>query len=891
MPKEPLLPTKLFIPRLRTPLVERLPLIERLDQALGRKLALLCAPGGFGKTALLSQWLSHMGEHMRAGWISLAETENDPDTFWLYIAAALDRVSPGLGSDLETAVRSRAGAGTLWRACVYGAATAPHDFVLVLDDYQVITRPEIHQGVGALLEHLPPQMHLVISSRTDPPLSLARLRAADELVELRAQDLRFSADEVRAMLREIRGLSLRPDQLERLGERTEGWPAGLQMAALAMQGRPDLDRFIQDFAGSHRFIMDYLGEEVIERQPTQVQRFLLHTAMLERLTGPLCDLVTGESGGQSMLHLLEQENLFITQLDEQREWYRYHQLFADVLCVRLRQQEPDLEPVLHLRASHWFESVGQMADSIRHALAAGDTSRAADLVEQAVESTLGQGEMRTVQTWLESLPTDVLLGRPYLALAYAERLVDNGQLEQAGPLLERTEALAQTLFAHAESRRSSVQGKVAALRGFGEIMKHNLGAGIDLCETALGLLPEQELHWHGKVTLALAGAHHLRGALAPAAEAYARAAALSHLAGDLHSEVVTICSQAKMLIEQGQTDQAEQTLRQALRLCTGTSHQTLAASCWAHLYLANLLRGRQRLEEAEFHAVEGIRAAVAGGQVEARIDGYVTLALLVHARGESDRAHELIQEAMEVAPPEIGWVRRVIQAVRVHLWLRESNLEPAAEWAQEHGEQIGDDLFSPQSVELATLMRVYIATGQLQPLLERLERLLPIILTAGSPTMEQEWRLYGAIAYHLAGDESRSLVELERVLAGVEQNGLVGTALEMGPWLAPLLRKALGASSRPKPITELLQRMEPPPPAPSARVTPGRALHPLLEPLTERELEVLRLMAEGASNQEIADRLFVALTTVKKHAGNIFGKLGASNRVHAIARARELALL
>lgn len=886
-----LLPTKLFIPRLRVPLVDRPPLIEALGQAVERKLTLVCAPGGFGKTALLSRWAEGAG--VPVGWVSLTEADNDPATFWLYVAAALDRVEAGLGRDLQALVPSAA-EGSQWTACVSGVADFPRDFVLVLDDYHAITNPQIHRAVSSLLDHLPPQMHVVLSGRADPPISLARLRAAGELLEVRTQDLRFTAEETATLLNQLKGLGLRADQLGALADRTEGWAAGLQMAALALQGRADVDGFVTAFAGSHRFIVDYLGEEVLERQPDEVRRFLVQTSILDRLTGPLCEAVTGESYGQAMLHRLEHANLFIAELDDQREWYRYHQLFADVLRAELRDREPALEPVLHQRAGAWFEAQGQLPDAVRHALAGNDTDRAADLVERAMEELLARGEMQTVLGWLEALPRAVVGARPALALAYAQRLVDNGHLDAAEAVLQETEVG----FPEGDDVAGrTLLGKVAAIRTFIRRIRGDLQGAVNLGLQALDLLPESEYSWRGLVTLRLAGAYHQMGDRERAAAGLAQAATLNHQAGSIYYEVVTLYGQAALLLEEGRTAEAEETYRHALRLCAGHGPETLAAASGAHYSLASLFRHQRRLDEAEQQVVEAIRLAIRGGHTEARIYGYLLLAFLEQIKGEHEQAHRLVDQARSLVPPEVAWAMLLIEAWEAQLWLLEGNVAAAAEWARTSAAALDDNLYGQTAAPLVILLRVYAATAQTVPLLERLERLG---VTTGAPVpMAHELHLLAALACHQAGDEPRALEALERSLAVVERSGLVGCYVELAPWTGPLLRWALPRTGRAPLVAELLRMVgtEQPGTAGTAAAAgaavrqANRAPQPLLEPLSERELEVLQLVASGASNQEIADQLFVALTTVKKHVGNIFGKLGAANRVQAMTRAQELGLL
>lgn len=889
-----LLTTKLYIPRVRTSLIARPRLISRLDEALECKLALLCAPGGFGKTSLLSQWARSLSGHMRIGWLSLTDAENDPATFWAYMAAALDRVEPGLGRVPQAMLRNASPGilDSLWMAFINGVSECAHDFVLVLDDYHLIANPAIHRAVSQLIDQMPPHLHLVISGRTEPPLPLARLRAAGELVELRTEELRFGPAEVAEFIVGVKGLGLRTDQLLALEQRTEGWVAGLQMAALSMQGRADLESFVTSFTGSHRFVVDYLGEEVLERQPEEVRQFLLRTAVLERLTGPLCDFVTGGTGGQEMLHRLEQENLFITQLDEHREWYRYHALFAEMLRARLGQREPELVPALHRRASQWHAAHGQPADAVQHALAAGEYEQAADLVEQRMAGMNRRGEWQTLLTWLGALPESLLSGRPQLAIAYAQRLVEAGQLEPAENLLQAAEQNLEAGVDQPETRVQTMRGQVAAIRAFVRRIRRDLPAAVELSRAALELLPAEEAGWRGMVTLRLAGAYHQLGDLEAAAATFAEAAALSRLSGDLHGTVISLGSQGRLLLQRGQGDAALSLYQQAVRLCADQGPEVLTAASTAHLNLAGLLRLRHDLDGAERHAAEALRFAGQAGHGEALVYGHLLLAFLARMKGDAARAQHLMRQAEQIVPAEIEWAVKLVKAWRAQLALMEGNLAEAVEWARLYGEQASDDLFSPLALENTTLLWVKTATGQPSEVLARVARLLPLAEEAPELPLAQDFRMFAALAYHQQGEGARALAELEAALGLAESTGVLLGFILMGAPMAELLRQALPHSGRRELIGRLLAALGAETvPAPPGHNPGTRSVQPLLEPLSERELEVLQLVAGGASNQEIGDQLFIALTTVKKHMGNIFGKLGATNRVQALKRAKELGVI
>jgi LuxR family maltose regulon positive regulatory protein len=435
----PILTTKLYIPAPRLNVVLRPRLIERLNEGLHGKLTLISAPAGFGKTTLVSAWVAAC--QRPTAWLSLDEGDNDPTRFLAYLVAALHTIAPNVGEGVLAVLQSPQSPPTesILTALLNEIATIPDNFVLVLDDYHVIEATPVDTALTFLLEHLPPQMHLLIATREDPQLPLARLRARGQLTELRAADLRFTPDEAAEFLKEVMGLNLSAEEIAALETRTEGWIAGLQMAALSMQGRADATSFIKSFTGIHHFVLDYLVEEVLQRQPDRIRSFLLQTSILDRLSGPLCDAVTGEEDGRGMLEALERGNLFVVPLDDERQWYRYHHLFADVLQARSIEEQSNQDPPLHRRASEWYEQNGLRADAIRHALAAEDFERAAGLVELAWPAMRRSRQEATLLGWVKALPDELVRARPVLSVVYAWALLDGGELEAAEARLRNTE--------------------------------------------------------------------------------------------------------------------------------------------------------------------------------------------------------------------------------------------------------------------------------------------------------------------------------------------------------------------------------------------------------------------------------------------------------------------
>ena len=586
----PILATKLYIPPLRKNVVSRPRLIERLneglcrDQGFGPQLTLISAPAGFGKTTLVSAWAA--GCDRRIAWLSLEEGDSDPARFLTYLVAALRTVAPDIGEGvlrvLQAAQPQPADIEALLTALLNEITTLPDNIVLVLDDYHVIDAKAIDDGVTFFIEHLPPRLRLVIATREDPPLPLARLRARDQLTELRAADLRFTPAEAAEFLNQVMGLSLSTEDIAALEDRTEGWIAGLQLAALSMQGHQDVHGFVRAFAGDHRYIVDYLVEEVLQRQPEPVRSFLLQTAILDRLNGPLCDAVTGHAGSNVRLEALERGNFFVVPLDDRRYWYRYHHLFAEVLSAHLMAEQPDQVPILHRRASKWYEQNGSAADAIRHALAAEDFERAADLIELALPAMFRSRQDATALGWLRALPDELFHYRPVLSAQYGFALLGSGVIEGVEARLRDAERWLDTMADMSERPAASPADMVVVdeeefRRLPGSIAMHRAGLALvrgDVPETvtyarrALDLAPEDDHLLRGGATALLGLAYWTSGDLEAAHRSYAEGMAQLQLAGNISDAINGTITLADIRIAQGRLHEAMRTYERGLELAT-----------------------------------------------------------------------------------------------------------------------------------------------------------------------------------------------------------------------------------------------------------------------------------------------------------------------------------
>jgi LuxR family maltose regulon positive regulatory protein len=919
-----LLATKLYVPRPHPGFVVRPRLLDRLDQGLTRDLILVCAPAGSGKTALLADWAGR-GQRPVA-WLSLDGGDNDPARFWRHTAAALERVRPGIGGRVGPLLGPPAPPSFegLVTALINELAAQPavDEAVLVLDDYHLIDAQPVHAALTFLLEHLPPGLHLVLASRSDPPLPLPRLRARGQLAELRAADLRFTAEEADALLREAAGGGLPGTAVAALTTRTEGWAAGLQLAALSLRGQADVTEFVATFSGSHRYVLDYLAGEVLDRQTAQVREFLLDTSVLERLSGELCDAVTGRSGGQAMLEAIERANLFLVPLDEVRGWWRYHQLFADLLRARLLQEQPGRVPALHRAAAGWHEAHGLADDAVRHAVAAGDMSWAARLIEQYFDAVYLTGESATLQRWLAQLPAELVRSRPRLGLALTFMALVSADVQAVAAPLDAAErasaapadpADSADPFAPSVGRAASLLANIPAALAIGHAWLAYLHGDAEgmagFAAQARSRLADGEWMLESIYRLNLALAEWLRGRLDEAERGFASGIA-GWLAADQRGLAVggyNFLGQVQRA--QGQLDRAAGTYQQILSITEpprpGGAAPPLAG--YAHVGLAELAYQRDELDTARRHATDGIARSRQLSESQPLANGLTTLAWIRQAEGDAAGARDAISEAERAAPgPAVANLLNPVPALRARLLLAQGDLAAAARWTKERGISRDDTPTYAREQEYLVLARVLLAQDLAGQAFALLERLLAAATAQDRTGSVIEIRALQALALAAAGDEDGAVSALAGALTLACPQGYVRVFADEGPPMAALLgrlveaQRARQAPARDVPLDCLARVLRAfggaDRAAGSGRPAAGpgrRAAAPagLVEPLTARELEVLGFLAAGASNQRIAEELVVSLDTVKKHVSHVLGKLGATNRTEAVARARQLAVL
>jgi LuxR family maltose regulon positive regulatory protein len=900
-PLHPLLATKLHVPHPRQHLVLRPHLISRLAQGMERTLTLVSAPAGFGKTTLLAQWLAVSG--MPAAWLSLEAEDNDPARFISYLIAALQTLDVQIGTTALAMLRTAQPPSpeTVLATLISDLISRDtEDITLVLDDYHMITAESIQRGMTFLLEHLPPQLHLVLATRADPPLPLARMRAQGQLTEVRTADLRFGAAEASAFLQEVMQLDLQAADINTLERRTEGWIAGLQFAALSLQGRADVAEFLTAFRGTHRYVLDYLSEEVLARQSTVVQQFLLHTCLLERLSGALCDAVTEQEGSQAMLEDLERANLFLVPLDDERSWYRYHHLFAEALRSLLQQSQPSLLPALHRRASLWYQQHGMVIEAVHHALAASDIEHVADLIEQHGYPFALHGQLHTVLAWLKRLPDTLILTRPQLCILHAVVLLLSNQVEASIARLNDAERCLRDT-APTEATRTML-GHVAVTRGyvglyFGDVEQH-----IECSRQAYDLLPQTEPDWMG-VRLGMASAYIVSGEVTSAVEEQvADVVALTRTSADFAAFLGSVGLLGRLQVRQGRLRAAAATYERAMQVIPGWEGlQTVINSANCYFSMGDLLREWNELDAAEQYLAQGMdlsRGTLTVYAITVTL-GYMSLARLQQARGNFQEALATLHTFEELAQQRHFIPRLVAQgaAVQAQVEIAYGNLAGAVRWADASDlSATDDDLPYPREGEYLALARVRIAqsrsdsaTPDLQDVLHLLDRLLQDAEAKARMGSALEILVLQALAMEAQGNRTSALSTLERALILAEPEGYIRLFVDEGEPMRALLRLAHTRSRVPGYVATLLNAFGEQHiselPSTSARTSP------LAEPLTEREREVLHLLLAGASNREIARRLIVSVNTVKRHVYNLSGKLGVQSRAQATARARSLNLL
>ena len=876
----PILATKLYMPPPRPRLVLRPRLVEQLNAGLHRKLTLISAPAGFGKTTLVSEWVAHCEQTV--AWLSLDEGDSDPTRFLTYFIAALQTIAPQIGESALSVLQSAPTPPTesVITLLLNDIATMADDFILVLDDYHVVDAQSIDAALAFLLDYLPPQLHLVMATREDPALPLARLRARGQLTELRVMDLRFSATEAAGFLNEAMGLNLAEEDVLALESRTEGWIAGLQLAALSLQGHPDAPSFIKSFTGSHHFILDYLVEEVLQQQSVEIQNFLLNTSILDRLCGGLCEAVLPAmaTSGQAMLHLLEQANLFIVPLDNERQWYRYHRLFADLLRQRLQQSvsvfaDDDQPSVaeLHSRASLWYEANGYEIEAFQHATAAQDVARATRLIEGNGMPLHFREGVRPVLNWLDSLPPTVLDEWPVLWTNYASVLLVTGQVTPAEQALQSAEAALADVELDDEIRDTI--GRIAAIRSTIAATLKQVDVIITESQRALEYLHPANHAFRTATLWKLGYAYHLQGKRREARQAYSEVITTGEASGNKIFMAMAIIGLASLQHADNQLHEAAQTYQRVLEIL---GEHPLPIASEVHLGLAKIAYEWNDLEAAQHYVHQSIQIAQLIENSGRVIPPEIILARLKLIEGDIAGASAILTAAHQsVQTHQFAFELPEVVAAQIRLLLRQGAVETAADLLQNH------------NLPLSTA-RIFLAQGDTSAALD-------VLATYRQQMEAREWVdellktiVLQAMTLYMADEPADALQVLGEALTIAQPSGFVRLFVDEGDVMAELLADAQTQGMWSDYVAQLLdvfaQEL-------GAKTSYALSNQPLIEPLSERELEVLHLIADGLSNNEISERLFLALSTVKGHNRRIFDKLQVQRRTEAVARARELGLL
>jgi LuxR family maltose regulon positive regulatory protein len=885
-----LLNTKLFIPPPQKKVVYRPRLIDRLNESASRNLTLISAGAGFGKTTLLSEWVQQ--SKRPAAWVSLDQKDNDASRFWKYLIGAMQTIFPDFGDVTLSILNSSRPSQIelILTSLINEISMVSNRFTLILDDFHLITESDVNEGMIFLISNQPQQMHLIISSRANPPWPLARLRARGEMGELRAQDLRFTPKETAQFMNDVMKLGISTDAMTVLEGRTEGWIAGLQMAAISMRGRKNKTKFIQELTGSHRFILDYLVEEVLEQQPYEIQDFLLKTSILDRLYSPLCDAVTGGDDSQAILTLLEQSNLFLIPLDDERRWYRYHHLFANLLFTRLAQTQPDLLPVLRRKASEWHEQNGSLSEAVGYALAANDIDGVARLVTRNALVMIYHDELSTPVRWLDALPIEASHSRPWLCIAHAWALAQAGKLGAVEPLLQDAEKILSGSGDPAEKRR--LVGHIAAINAYTAALGGEKSHAGKLARKALEYLPIGDLMVRGYTMTMLGTILRDSGDFMGAARASAEAMAISQAAGDSHLVADSLCDLAALQFHQGKLHKAAANCREALQIIDEYSRQSgrqFPVSGHSYIRLGALLREWNDLDAAMHYAQEGLEISKLWGQADLLVYGYSEMARILQAIGETDDALEAIRESERIASKISSWSETNVAAKQARLWLAQGDQDAASRWSQDSGLNIDDKINFQNVFRYITLARVLIAQKAFDKVVGLLVRLIDLVEAAGAMCYVVELLILQGIALQAQGEIGLAMAALKRALSLAEPEGYVRIFIDEGEAMEKLLRQATARGFAVGYVGKLLAALDEETIGSQRRS--GVIPKFMVEPLSERELQVLRLLTTHLSSTDIAGELIISVNTVRSHIKHIYSKLNVHNRREAIIRAKELDLI
>ncbi len=857
-------------------------------------VTLISASAGFGKTTLISEWISVCGKPV--AWLSLDEGDNDPVRFISYIIAALQTIKVGLGEGILQTLQSHQQPQIEMALTILlnEISAIPNPFLLIMDDYHVVDSKPVDDALAFLVERLPPQMHMVIATREDPSLPLARLRVRGQLTELRATELQFTPAEATEFLNRAMGLNLSDDDVAALESRTEGWIAGLQLAALSMQGHASRNaaNFIKSFTGSHRFVLDYLIEEVLGQQSEKIQSFLLRTSILDRMCGSLCDavLLDPSTSAQEILEHLERANLFIVPLDNERRWYRYHHLFGDLLRQRLGK--PRELPEYHLCASEWYEANDDLAEAFNHSLAAGDFERAACLAESA-----WQGMERSFQTltwlgWTKKLPDAAIYSRPWLCVQVGWAFSDAGELESSETYLQNAErALAARMD---QEEIKSMPGTIALIRAGNAQIEGNLAETVRYAELSVQLAPENDSLTRAQAAITLGFTRWATGDVEASLQAMQTWVDDMQKLGNQMYVLASAFVVADMQVILGRLGEAETILQQTIQKAEAFGHEAEAVT--AHQYLGLAMIAHERGDDMV--ATQRLKTAAELGQRSTLIDWThrwnLAQARLKESDGEFDSALQCLDDAQRGYVKNPIPIMQPIEAHKARVHLRQGRLDKAQAWAHERRLSVKDEASYLGEYEHLTLARTRLAERSFEGVNDLLERLLALAESQKRTGSVIEILLTQALAHHAQGNHSESLAALERTLTLTEPEGYIRVYVDEGDPIQSLISEFRSKiAARTHPLLGYVDRILNFFPQSTTAIPQSKIVNPkpeITDPLSERELEVLKLLRSELSGPEIAERLIVSLNTLRSHTKNIFNKLGVNNRRSAVRRADELNL-
>jgi LuxR family maltose regulon positive regulatory protein len=867
-----------------------------MDEGFGRKFTLISAPAGFGKTTLLVDWVHK--HKIPVAWFSVDKGDNDPLQFLTYVILGLQTLKEDIGKVSLTMLQSPEPPPieTILINLINDVIDIRTVFVLILDDYHLVDARPVHDMSAFLLENQPEQMLMIIATRSDPPLPLlARLRSQNQMIEVRTADLSFNAQETSDLFNKSLSMNLSARDIHQLETRTEGWIAGLQLAALSLQGRENPSGFIEKFKGDNRYIADYLTEEVLKGQPEHLRDFLLQTSILERLSGPLCDAVTRQKNSRQMLNTLEQTNLFLIPLDDERSWYRYHHLFADLLKQHLRLQQGELESELHRRASQWLAKNGFRNEAVDHAFASQNNARAALLIEEIAEIYWDHARESRLLRWLKKLPDELINANPKLCIFYARELFKSGFSDKAETMLRTADQLLAST-AISDPEKEALQGRIAAIRGYESLLTGDVSRNIKFSKQALKLLPQRDLIWRSVAASNLGFAYSIIGAgdLAKAQQAFSEAKKICDAAGNIYYNIFTGNCLAAAMLWRCRLDEAEDMCRKSLNLANENGiHQTGTVGS-LYSTLGTALCERNEFDEGIRLINKGIELCQQGRDpvnlAACRMGLWRALMLRADIAGVLSVMQDLNEQTSTIRLPH--WITNSISALNAIIWLGSGDLQAAIKWAQDRGLSIDGKLGNLHELENFALAHILIAQNRLDDADQLLQRMIEDAKAGDRVIMMIDMRLQRVLIFKRKDDTAAALDELKLALSLAQTGGPTSIFVSKGKPMAELLEEFIEVNIRDqddtkadytlsfaKKLLSLIKSARPP------------KMEGLVEQLSDRELEVLHLIAAGLSNREIAEKLFISLNTVKTHTKNINSKLDVNSRIKAVARAKELELL